>query len=175
MLKKVVYARSTCQKSQERTEEVQDKDEKVEGESERQSDQPQGFEVKGHGGDDVASEVVPPERSMARGQCRARRHGKVEPSATVVAGGIYLNGFKGQAKRGDLAEIRLEMEVISQCGSAGLDDYKPSGKNMAKMKLVGQLDVVEYSCIRLPESVHMGDLAGGYLEMVKASTPREGT
>ena len=60
------------------------------------------------------------------------------------------------------------MGVISQCGSGGLDDYKPSRTNMAKMKMEGQLDVVEYSRILVPESVHMGDPAGGYLEMAKA-------
>ena len=43
-----------------------------------------------------------------------------------------------------LADTRLEMEVISQCGSGGLDDYKPSYTNMAKMMLEAQLDVVEY-------------------------------
>ena len=67
-----------------------------------------------------------------------------------------------------LADTRLEMEVISQCGYGGLDDYKPSRTNMAKMKMEGQLDVFEYSRITVPESVHMGDPAGGYLEMVKA-------
>ena len=46
----------------------------------------------------------------------------------------------------------------------------PSRTNMAKMKLKlkGQLDVVEYSRITVPESVRMGDPADGYMEMVKA-------
>ena len=60
------------------------------------------------------------------------------------------------------------MEVISQCGSGGLDDYKPSLTNMARMKLEGQLDVVEYSRITVPDSVQMGDPAGCYVEMLKA-------
>ena len=42
-----------------------------------------------------------------------------------------------------LADTKLEMEIISQCGSGGLDDYRPSRTNIAKMKLEGQLDVVE--------------------------------
>ena len=66
------------------------------------------------------------------------------------------------------------MEVISQCGSGGFDDYKPSRTNMAGMKLEGQLDVVEYSRISVPESVHMGDLAGGYVEMLKARNSARG-
>ena len=36
-----------------------------------------------------------------------------------------------------LADTRLEIEVISQCGSGGLDYYKPSRTHMAKMKLEG--------------------------------------
>ena len=51
--------------------------------------------------------------------------------------------------------------VISQCGSGGLDDYKPSRTNMARMKLEGQLDVVDYSRITILVSVHMSDPAGG--------------
>ena len=39
---------------------------------------------------------------------------------------------------------------------------------MARMKLEGQLDVVEYCRVTVPESVHMGDPAGGYVEMLKA-------
>ena len=67
-----------------------------------------------------------------------------------------------------LADTKLELEVISQCGSGGLDDYKLSRTNMARMKLERQLGVVEYSRITVPGSVHMGDLAGGYVEMLKA-------
>ena len=66
------------------------------------------------------------------------------------------------------------MEVISQCGSGGLDDYKPSRTNMARMKLEGQLDMVEYSRIIGPDSVHMGDPAGGYVEMLKARNSARG-
>ena len=66
------------------------------------------------------------------------------------------------------------MEVNSQCGASGLDDYKPSRTSVAKMKLEGQLDVIEYNRITVPESFHMGDPAGGYLEMVKARNSARG-
>ena len=36
------------------------------------------------------------------------------------------------------------------------------------MKLEVQLGVVEYSRSTVPDSVHMGDPAGGYVEMLKA-------
>ena len=114
---------------------------------------------------------MPPERSWVRG--RAWRLGEGEPSATDVSGGIDINGFIGQEKRENPADTRLEMEVINQFGSGGLDDYKPSRTNMARMKLEGQLNVVEYSRITVPESVHMGDHTGGYLEMVKNEKIRE--
>ena len=42
------------------------------------------------------------------------------------------------------------------------------------MNLEGQLDVVEYSSITVPESVHMGDPAGGYMDMVKARNSARG-
>ena len=73
-----------------------------------------------------------------------------------------------------LADTKLEMEVISQSGSGGLDDYKPSRTNMARMKLEGQLDVVDYSRITVPDSVHVGDLAGGYVEILKARNSARG-
>ena len=64
-----------------------------------------------------------------------------------------------------LADTKLEMEVISQCGSGGLDDYKPSRTNMARMKLEGQLDVVEYSRITVPDSVHVRYPAGARTDL----------
>ena len=45
---------------------------------------------------------------------------------------------------------------------------------MAKLKLEGQLDVVEYSRVTVPESVHMGDPTGGYVEMLKARNSARG-
>ena len=73
-----------------------------------------------------------------------------------------------------LAGTKLEMEVIGHCGSGGLDDYKPSRTNLARMKLEGQLDVLEYSRITVPDSVHVGDPAGGYVEMLKARNSARG-
>ena len=66
------------------------------------------------------------------------------------------------------------MEVISPCGSGGLDDFRSSLTNMVRMKLEGQVDVVEHSRITVPESVHMGDPAGGYVEMLKARNSARG-
>ena len=66
-----------------------------------------------------------------------------------------------------LADIRLEVGVSSQYGSVGLKDIQTRA-NIAKMELEGQLDVIEYSRITEPESVHMGDPAGGYVEILKA-------
>ena len=45
---------------------------------------------------------------------------------------------------------------------------------MARIKLEGQLDGVEYSRVTVPESVHMGDPAGGYVEMLKARNSARG-
>ena len=66
------------------------------------------------------------------------------------------------------------MENIRQCGSDGLKDYKASRKNIMKMKLEGQLGVNMYSRIIVPESVHLGDPAGGYVEMLKARKSARG-
>ena len=82
---------------------------------------------------------------------------KRKPDTTYVTGRLDLNGLE-----------------INQCGSGGLDDYKPSQTNMAMMKLEGQLGVVEYSRITVPDSVHMGDPAGGYVEMLKARNSARG-
>ena len=82
--------------------------------------------------------------------------------------GLTTTATRSKKNARTLAETKLEMEVISQCGSGRLDDYKPSRTNMARMKLEGHLDVVEYSRITVPDSVHMGDPAGGYVEMLKA-------
>ena len=88
--------------------------------------------------------------------------------------GLTTTATKSIKNARTLADTKLEMEVISQCGSRGLDDYKPSRTNLARMKLEGQLDVVEYSRITVPESVHVGDPAGGYVEMLKARNSARG-
>ena len=92
----------------------------------------------------------------------------------MLLAGLISTASEVKRNQRSLVDTILEMEVISQCGSGGLDDYKPSCTNMAKMKLEGQLDVVEYSHITVPELVHMGDPAGGYREMVKARNSARG-
>ena len=71
----------------------------------------------------------------------------------MLLAGLTTTATRSKKNAQTLADTKLEMEVISQCGSGGLDDYKPSRTNMARMKLEGQLDVVEYSRITVPDSV----------------------
>ena len=92
----------------------------------------------------------------------------------MLLAGLTRTATRSKKNARTLADTKLEMEVISQCGSGGLDDYKPSRTNMARMKLEGQLDVVEYSRITVPDSVHVGDPAGGYVEMLKARNSARG-
>ena len=92
----------------------------------------------------------------------------------MLLAGLTITATKPKKTARTLEDTKLEMEIISQCGSGGLDDYRPSRTNIARMKLEGQLDVVEYSRITVPESVHMGDPAGGYVEMLKARNSARG-
>ena len=92
----------------------------------------------------------------------------------MLLAGLTITATKSRKNARTLADTKLEMEVISQCGSGGLDDYRPSRINVARMKLEGQLDMVEYSRITVPESVHLGDTAGGYVEMLKARNSARG-
>ena len=92
----------------------------------------------------------------------------------MLLAGLTTTATKSKKTARTLADTKLEMEIIKQCGSGGLDGYRPSLTNMAKMKLEGQLDVVEYSRVTVPESVHMGDPAGGYVEMLKARNSARG-
>ena len=92
----------------------------------------------------------------------------------MLLAGLTTTATRSKKNARTLADTKLEMEVISQCGSGGLDDYKPSRTNMARMKLAGKLDVVEYSRIAVPDSVHMGDPAGAYVEMLKARNSARG-
>ena len=92
----------------------------------------------------------------------------------MLLAGLTTTATKSKKNARTLADTKLEMEVISQCGSGGLDDYKPSRTNMARMKLEGELDVVEYSRVTVPDSVHLGDPAGGYVEMLKAKNSARG-
>ena len=92
----------------------------------------------------------------------------------MLLAGLTTTATKLKKNARTLADTKLELEVISQCGSGGLDDYKPSRTNMARVKLEVQLDVVEYSRITVPDSVHVGDPAGGYVEMLKARNSARG-
>ena len=92
----------------------------------------------------------------------------------MLLAGLTTTATRSKKNARTLADTKLQMEVISQCGSGGLDDYKPSRTNMAQMKLEGQLDVVEFSRITVPDSVIMGDPAGGYVEMLKARNSARG-
>ena len=92
----------------------------------------------------------------------------------MLLAGLISTASKARKNERTLADTRLEMEVISQCGSGGLEGFKSSRTNIAKMKLEGQLDVVEYSRITVPESVHMGDPVGGYVEILKARNSARG-
>ena len=89
-------------------------------------------------------------------------------------GRLDLNTHEVEENARTLADTKLEMDVISQCGSGGLGDYKTSWTNMARTKLEGQLGVVEYSRITVPDSVHMGDPAEGYVEILKARNSARG-
>ena len=92
----------------------------------------------------------------------------------MLLAGLTTTATRSKKNAPTLADTKLEMEVTSQCGSGGLDDYKPSRTNMARTRLEGQLDVVECSRITVPDSVHMGDPAGGYVEMLKARNSARG-
>ena len=92
----------------------------------------------------------------------------------MLLAGLTRTAVRSKKTARTLADTKLEMEIISQCGSGGLEDYRPSRTNIAKLKLEGQLDVVEYSRVTVQESVHMGDPAGGYVEMLKARNSARG-
>ena len=93
----------------------------------------------------------------------------------MLLAGLTTTATRSKKNARTLADTKLEIEVISQCGSGGLfDDYKPSRTSKARMKVEGQLDVVDYSRITVPDSVHMGDPAEGYVEMLKARNSARG-
>ena len=92
----------------------------------------------------------------------------------MLFAGLTSTATRSKKNARTLADTKLEMEVISHCGSGRLGDYKPSRTNMARMKLEGQLGVVQYSRITVPDSVHMGDPAGGYVEMHQAKNSGRG-
>ena len=92
----------------------------------------------------------------------------------MLLAGLTSTATRSKKNARTLADTKLEMEVISQCGSGGLGDYKPSQTKMDRMKLEGQLGVVEYSRITLPDSVHMGDPSWGFVKMLKARKSARG-
>ena len=92
----------------------------------------------------------------------------------MLLAGLTSTATRSKKSARTLADTNLKMEVMSQCGSRRLDDYKPSRTSMARMKLEGQLGVVEYSRITVPDSVHMGHPAGAYEEMLKARNSARG-
>ena len=50
----------------------------------------------------------------------------------MLLAGLTTTATRSKKKARTLADTKLEMEVISQCGSGGLDDYQPSRTNMAR-------------------------------------------
>ena len=92
----------------------------------------------------------------------------------MLLAGLTTTATKSKKTARTLTDTKLEMEIISQCESGRRHDYKISRTNMVRMKLEGQLDVFEYSRVTVPESVHMGDRAGGYVEMLKARNSARG-
>ena len=81
--------------------------------------------------------------------------------------GLISTASKARKNERTLADTSLEMKVISHCESGGLEGYKPSLTNIAKMKLKRQPDVVEYSRMTVPESVHMGSQRSRWLPELK--------
>ena len=55
----------------------------------------------------------------------------------MLLAGLISTALRVKRNQRTLVDTRLEMEVISQCGSGGLNDCKPSRTNTAKMKLEG--------------------------------------
>ena len=92
----------------------------------------------------------------------------------ILLAGLTTTATRSKKSARNLADTKLKMEAISQCGSGGLDDYKPSRTYLARMKLEGQLGVVEYSRITVSDSAHLGNPAGGYVEMLKARNSARG-
>ena len=111
-----------------------------------------------------------------QGDCSASGGGEKENLIPpILLAGSISTASKSKKNARTLADTKLEREVISQCGSGGLDDYKPSRTNLAWMKLEGQLDMVVYSQITIRDSVHMGDPTGSYMSCSRQGIQREGT
>ena len=50
----------------------------------------------------------------------------------MLLAGLISMATKTKKSARTLGDTKLEMEVISQCGSSGLDDYNPPRTNMAR-------------------------------------------
>ena len=148
--------------------------EAVKGKDRKQSREPESGEVKSQHSGGLLGRSSLFKRKLARRWCDACRGRKREHDNPMLLAGLTTTATRSKKNARALVDTKLEMEVISQCGSGGLDDYKPSRTSMARMKLEGQLDVVEYSRMTVPDSVHMGDPAGRYVEMLKARNPARG-
>ena len=57
----------------------------------------------------------------------------------MLLAGLTITATKSKKTARTLEDTKLEMEIISQCGSGGLDDYKPSRTNMARSSTVESL------------------------------------
>ena len=79
----------------------------------------------------------------------------------MLLAGLTTTAVRSKKTARTLADTKVEMEIISQCGSGGLEDYRPSRTN-------------KYSRVTVPESDHMGDPAGGYVEMLKVRNSARG-
>ena len=88
------------------------------------------------------------------GQSDGAKHSGGEKEKQIppsLLAGLISTASKLRKNERTLADTRLEMENISQCGSGGAGRLQSLPTNIAKMKLGGQLDVVEYSRITAPE------------------------
>ena len=101
------------------------------------------------------AKVARPSESGQGGGAEFARGEKENLIPPMLIAGLTSTATRTKKSALTLADTKLEMEVISQCGTGGLDDYKPSRTNVARMKLDGQIGVVEYSRIIVPDSVHM--------------------
>ena len=149
--------------------------EAVKGKDRKLSREPESGEVKSQYSGGLLDRSSSFKRKWARrwcDACRGEKENLIPPM--LLWAGLTTTATRSKKNARTLADTKLEMELISECGSGGLDDYKPSQTYMARMKLAGQLYVVEYSRITVPDSVHMEDPAGGYVEMLKARNSARG-
>ena len=82
----------------------------------------------------LAKVARPSESGQGDGAASTRRK-KENLIPLMLLAGLTSTATRSKKNARTLADTKLEMEVISQCGSGGLDDYKPSRSNMARMKL----------------------------------------